>query len=253
MTRRHAIGTREQLLKPPQDGPQRPGRGPPAPVGGSTRRSSSRATASSLACTVRVVPSAVPSSSHCPDIQASGNTATTSWLSSDSANSSRSGPLNTSHSSTAAISLAVARSHRRHVHSSSATSEPGRVPPRSPRSRLMASRWLVLDPPSPWGLDQEPAQLIGIACGGQFFHPRIAVASPGPHRPKLRQPRQPRPGIGCRTAHLASSPKVTKVISGSRPIRRVASGPASVPLCSREATSVSKTVGSTAEDQAKSR
>jgi hypothetical protein len=27
----------------------------------------------------------------------------------------------------------------------------------------------------------------------------------------------------------------------------------SVPLCSREATSVSKTVGSTAEDQAKSR
>ena len=55
------------------------------------------------------------------------------------------------------------------------------------------------------------------------------------------------------SAHLASSPKVTKVISGSRPIRRVASGPASVPLCSREATSVSKTVGSTAEDQAKSR
>jgi len=52
---------------------------------------------------------------------------------------------------------------------------------------------------------------------------------------------------------LASSPKVTKVTSGSRPIRRVASGPASVPLCSREATSVSKTVGSTAEDQAKSR
>jgi len=55
------------------------------------------------------------------------------------------------------------------------------------------------------------------------------------------------------SAHLASSPKVTKVTSGSRPIRRVASGPASVPLCSREATSVSKTVGSTAEDQAKSR
>ena len=55
------------------------------------------------------------------------------------------------------------------------------------------------------------------------------------------------------SAHLASSPKVTKVISGSRPIRRVASGLASVPLCSREATSVSKTVGSTAEDQAKSR
>ncbi len=55
------------------------------------------------------------------------------------------------------------------------------------------------------------------------------------------------------SAHLASSPKVTKVINGSRPIRRVASGPASVPLCSREVTSVSKTVGSTAEDQAKSR
>ena len=55
------------------------------------------------------------------------------------------------------------------------------------------------------------------------------------------------------SAHLASSPKVTKVISGSRPTRRVASGPASVPLCSREATSVSKTVGSTAEGQAKSR
>lgn len=55
------------------------------------------------------------------------------------------------------------------------------------------------------------------------------------------------------SAHLASSPKVTKVISGSRPIRRVASGLASVPLCSREVTSVSKTVGSTAEDQAKSR
>ena len=47
--------------------------------------------------------------------------------------------------------------------------------------------------PSPWGLDQEPAQLIGIACGGQFFHRRIAVAF-RPHRPKLRQPRQPRPG-----------------------------------------------------------
>ena len=55
------------------------------------------------------------------------------------------------------------------------------------------------------------------------------------------------------SAHLASSPKVTKVISGSRPIRRVASGPASVPLCSKEATSVSRTTGSTAGDQAKSR
>ena len=55
------------------------------------------------------------------------------------------------------------------------------------------------------------------------------------------------------SAHLASSPKVTKVISGSRPIRRVASGPASASLCSREATSVSKTAGSTAEDQAQSR
>jgi hypothetical protein len=54
-------------------------------------------------------------------------------------------------------------------------------------------------------------------------------------------------------ANLASSPKVTKVIGGSRPIRRVASGPASVPLCNREATSVSKTVGFTAEDRAKSR
>jgi hypothetical protein len=42
--------------------------------------------------------------------------------------------------------LAVTRSHRRHVHSSSATSEPGRVPPRSPRSRLTASPWRVLDP-----------------------------------------------------------------------------------------------------------
>jgi len=55
------------------------------------------------------------------------------------------------------------------------------------------------------------------------------------------------------SAHLASSPKVTKVISGSRPIGRVASGPASVPLCSKEATSVSRTTGSTAGDQAKSR
>jgi len=165
--------------------------------GGSTRRSS-RATASSLTCTVRVVPSAGPSSSHCPDIQASGNTATTSSLSSDSANSSRSGPLSTPHSSTAAISLAVTRSHRRHVHSSSATSDPGRVPPRSPRSRLTASPWRVLDPHPPGGLDQEPAQLIGIACGGEFVHRWIAVAF-GPHRPKLRQPRQPRPGIGCGT------------------------------------------------------
>jgi hypothetical protein len=87
-----------------------------------------------------------PCSRRPPDIQASGNTATTSSLSSDSASSSRSGPLSMSHSSTAAISLAVTRSHRRHVHSSSATSEPGRVPPRSPRSRLMASPWRVLDP-----------------------------------------------------------------------------------------------------------
>jgi hypothetical protein len=31
-----------------------------------------------------------------------------------------------------------------------------------------------------------------------FFHRRIAVAF-CPHRPKLRQPRQPRPGIGCGT------------------------------------------------------
>ena len=47
--------------------------------------------------------------SHSPDIQASGNTATTSSLSSDSASSSRSGPLSTPQSSTAAISLAVTR------------------------------------------------------------------------------------------------------------------------------------------------
>jgi len=55
------------------------------------------------------------------------------------------------------------------------------------------------------------------------------------------------------SADLASSPKVTKVISGSRPIMGVASGPASVPLRSRQATSVSKTARSTAEDQTKSR
>jgi hypothetical protein len=39
-----------------------------------------------------------------------------------------------------------------------------------------------------------PAQLVGIACGGQFFHRRIAAAF-GPHRPKqLRQSRQLRTG-----------------------------------------------------------
>jgi hypothetical protein len=97
------------------------------------------ATASSLTSTVRVAPSAVPDSSHCPDFQASGNTTQTSSLSSDSDSSSRS-RLSTPQSSIAAISLAVTRSQRREVHSRSATSEPGRVPrPSSLRSRLTAS------------------------------------------------------------------------------------------------------------------
>jgi hypothetical protein len=45
------------------------------------------------------------------------------------------------------------------------------------------------------------------------------------------------------SAHLASSPNVMKVISGSRPIRRVASGPVSLPRWSNEATSVSRMTG----------
>ncbi len=79
------------------------------------------------------------------------------------------------------------------------------------------------------------------------------AAGRNPH--VVDRPRSPAPGWPQLriSAHLASSPKVTKVISGSRPIRRVATGPASVPLCSREATSVSKTARSTAEDQTKSR
>jgi len=54
-------------------------------------------------------------------------------------------------------------------------------------------------------------------------------------------------------AHLASSPKVTKVINTSRPISRVASGRVSVPFYSPEATSVSRTAGSRATRQARSR
>ena len=57
--------------------------------------------------------------------------------------------------------------------------------------------------PSPRGLEQEQAQLIGIPRGGKFLHRRIAVAF-GPHCRKLRQPQQPRPGISCgRLRHAA--------------------------------------------------
>jgi hypothetical protein len=57
--------------------------------------------------------------------------------------------------------------------------------------------------------------------------------------------------LGCSpqsriSAHLVSSPKVTKVMRDSRPISRAASGPVSLRRCKNEATSVSRTVGSTA-------
>ena len=96
---------------------------------------------------------------------------------------------------TAAISLAVTRSHRRHVHSSSATSEPGRVPPRSPRSRLTASPWRVLDlhPQGDWTRSRHSSSESRAAASSS-----IAVAF-GPHRPKLRQPRQPRLGSAVAT------------------------------------------------------
>jgi hypothetical protein len=47
------------------------------------------------------------------------------------------------------------------------------------------------------------------------------------------------------SVHFVSSPKVTKVISGLRPISRVASGPVSLRLWISEATSVSRMTGCT--------
>ncbi len=52
--------------------------------------------------------------------------------------------------------------------------------------------------------------------------------------------------FGVAKSTMGSKAKVTNVISGSRPIRRVASGPVSLRRCSSEATSVSRTAGCTA-------
>jgi hypothetical protein len=176
---RHGVGMFQQVVKPPGIVAQRPGGGPAAQRG--SRRRRSRAVISSLTLTVRVVPSAVSNSSHCRDTPASGNTAAASSLSSDSASSSRSGPLGSPLSSMAAISLAVTRSHLWHVHSSSAASEPGSVPrPPVPRSRLTASWWRVLDPhphgerrSSRHSSPESPAAISSSIAGS----PSAAVAS----------------------------------------------------------------------------
>jgi len=100
--------------------------------------------------------SAIPDSVHCPDIQAGGNNGNDLVAQQDSASSSRSGPGSTPQSSIAAISLAVTRSHRRHVRASSATSEQGGAPrPWISQSRLTASSRRALDP-HPHGPEQEP-------------------------------------------------------------------------------------------------
>ena len=136
--------THEQLLKPRRIVPQRPGSGPPAQRRLHPALVARHRLITDLHRPCRAISGAElqPLPGYPGEREHGNNFVAEQRL----GRSSRSGPLSTPHSSTAAISLAVTRSHLRHVHSSSATSEPGKVPPRSPRSRLTASPWRVLDP-----------------------------------------------------------------------------------------------------------